>query len=150
MPSTSPASNRFPLTSLNSLNTAPELRDNKKLRINKCKAGVWNVGFSYAGADAGKHTAHLQTQKRVNDAQPQPRLCAVFARLVSTHLKILLLKEGTARRFMDIVLGVSTLLEILHGVRPDRNDAAGHDIVSTLLEILPDCVRDAPQGKWWV
>jgi hypothetical protein len=89
MPLTSPASNRISLTSLNSLNTAPELRDNKKLRIDKCKAGVWNVGFSCAEADAGKHTAPLQTQKRVNGAQPQPRLCAVFARLVSTLLEIL-------------------------------------------------------------
>jgi hypothetical protein len=47
------------------------------------------VDFPRAGADAGRHTAPLQTQKHVNDTQPQPRLCAVFTRLVSTLLEIL-------------------------------------------------------------
>ncbi len=67
------------------LDTAPELHDNKKLRIDKCKAGVWNVGFPRAGADAGKHTAPLQTQKRVTAHSPS----RVSARLVSTLLEIL-------------------------------------------------------------
>jgi len=69
------------------LDTAPELRDNKKLRIDKCKAGVWNVGFPYAGADAGKHTAPLQTQKRVNGAQPQPRLRATRRAMFQPFLR---------------------------------------------------------------
>ncbi len=98
-------------TSFRPLDTAPELHDNKKLRIDKCKAEVWNAGFPRAGADAGKYTAPLQTQKRVNDAQPQPRLYATRRAMFQLFLRFYVMDPPDSGSSLGTT--VSTLLEIL-------------------------------------